>query len=248
MCTVIYIPQKNGALFSSCRDEHPGRLTIPPKIKLHNDTRIVYPQDKEKGGTWIGATENGTAVILLNGGFERHVKTGNYAKSRGLIALALLGQTNVVGAWTGQSLMNIEPFTLIVWQTNKLYQLIWDGQRKYKKQLDVSKPAIWSSATLYDNASVALRNTWFNKVFCNLDEINEETLLHFLLQHNDPQNGFVMHRSDALKTVSISMMRLQTKKVCLTYYDLVNQTNTTEHLQLTDTPYATEMENIPDKN
>lgn len=248
MCTVIYLPQKNGALFSSCRDENPARLTIPPKVILCNNTSILCPQDKEKSGTWIGANEKGTAAILLNGGFESHIKMGNYTHSRGLIVLELLTTSDIITTWTVLSLINIEPFTLVVWHRGKLCQLTWDGQKKHMEQLDAHKPAMWSSSTLYNKPAKDLRSTWFNNISHKTSALNEETLLHFLRQHNDRQNGFVMHRSDALKTVSISIMRLKTTKISLTYFDLVNQTNNMADLKLNYTSYALEVENIPDKN
>jgi uncharacterized protein with NRDE domain len=248
MCTVIYLPQKDGPMFVSSRDENPARLTFAPKIRLQRDVNILCPQDEEKGGTWIGTNEKGSAVILLNGGFENHVRAGSYKQSRGTIVSGLLAETDIVNAWNCQTLLDIEPFTLVVWYANRLYQLTWDGRAKHTQQMNAQKPMIWSSSTLYDAQAKALRATWFNEILDKRFEVNEETLFNFLHQHNDRQNGFVMHRSDVLRTISISIMRFKIDNVQFIYHNLLNGTNTIEDLKLSNNSNAYELEDILYKN
>ena len=81
MCTVTYFPLKNKIVLTSNRDEKPNRSAQ----EIHREKGIFYPKDTTKNGTWFAVSENGNALILLNGAFENHPVKTNYRKSRGLI-------------------------------------------------------------------------------------------------------------------------------------------------------------------
>ena len=69
-------------------------------------------------------------LVLLNGAEEKHIDTGNYAKSRGLIVIEIIGSTSPFNAWQTIDLDRIEPFTLVLFENFKLYQLRWNGEEK----------------------------------------------------------------------------------------------------------------------
>ncbi|MEJ0104484.1 MAG: hypothetical protein WDO19_18805 [Bacteroidota bacterium] len=55
----------------------------------------------------------------------------------------------------------IEPFTLVIWEADELFECRWDGDKKYAKHLDKHVPHIWSSATLYNDEAIIKRKEWF---------------------------------------------------------------------------------------
>ena len=61
-------------------------------------------------------------------------------------------------------LANIEPFTIIFFQNEKLSELRWDGHQKYFQQLDNHSDYIWSSVTLYSDKTISKKKDAFLKV------------------------------------------------------------------------------------
>src|SRR4051812_22764348 len=74
MCTVTYLPLKEGFIITSNRDERLVRKPADaPQIISGLNTRILFPRDGEAGGTWIATSENNRTVCLLNGAFVPHL-------------------------------------------------------------------------------------------------------------------------------------------------------------------------------
>ncbi|OYU68226.1 MAG: hypothetical protein CFE22_00675 [Cytophagaceae bacterium BCCC1] len=131
------------------------------------------------GGTWIGLNEIGNVIILLNCGFENHKKEKYYQKNRGLLVSELLSSEMPVINWQLMDLAHIEPFTLIVWSEKLLFQLVWDGEKKYRNRLDSDLVHLFSSATLYNNAANAKREDEFLNWIAMKPPLNKLTLLRF---------------------------------------------------------------------
>lgn len=226
MCTVTYIPQPDGFVLTSNRDEKKFRPTLAPQIYIKNKTKLIYPKDKKAGGTWIAANKKGTCLVLLNGAFKNHQKKQSYRKSRGTILLEILEAECSVNFFNEIDLTNVEPFTLIVAQNNKLIELKWDETHKYRINHDVSMPCIWSSATLYNKEQHNLRKLWFKEFIKKQHTINEVNILDF---HNNtqPENtdfGLVINHDNVLKTVSISQLIVKNNIIKMTYTDKINNT------------------------
>jgi len=233
MCTVSYIPCKSGVIFSSCRDEDPLRAkAYLPTIKQGRTGKLLFPADGRAGGSWLGMHERGHLIILLNGGFKNHVKKSSYSKSRGLIMLDLLDNNNPLAAWHHITLNAIEPFTLLLWQNRKPYELVWDGEYKHCTLKNPFQPHLWSSATLYDDEARQVRKKWFDAWHQSAPMLSAQSLKQMLLQHNDPLNGFVMNRNEKVKTLSISLIRLNEKAFTLSYHDLHTNTITTVSMNI----------------
>jgi len=234
MCTVIYIPSKEGPLFSSCRDEDPAReAALQAQIINANTGLLLYPQDAAAKGTWAGLHEQGHVVILLNGAFINHERKNNYRKSRGLIVRDLLDTLDPLAKWDAIDLKNIEPFTLVVWVSRQLFEWIWDGNHKHEKKMDAEKPHIWSSVTLYGPPAQALRKSWFAKALMQNSIVSAEQLLQLLHLHNDPLNGFVMSRNKNIQTLSISLIQLHPGYFVFRYQDINNKTDSNHWLKHT---------------
>jgi len=120
MCTVTFFPLKDRVVLTSNRDEKTNRPTHSPKIYQFDGTKLLFPKDKQAGGTWFVAKEDGTVIILLNGAFENHRKKIGSAKSRGVVLLEVIKAKNPLKFYKKMNLEGVEPFTLIYYYENKL--------------------------------------------------------------------------------------------------------------------------------
>jgi len=226
------MPLKNGALFSSCRDESPLRLPASaPMIQEGPAGKTVYPIDGVAGGTWAGASANGYSIILLNGGFTAHQRQEHYRKSRGLIVKELLNSSDPLQEWERINLLDIEPFTLIVWHEGVLHQLVWDAAAKHHTLPSPSLPHLWSSTTLYDAKAKEKRNSWFQQWLRDRPVFDTASVLGLLENHIELQQGFIMNRG-TVRTVSISFIKMDRVSITCHYHDLLNNTIHTEEMEL----------------
>ena len=126
MCTVTLLPQaNNNFILTSNRDEHPNRITIPPKKYVENGVEMFFPKDEKAGGTWIGFSDKNRMICLLNGAFKNHIKKKNYKKSRGVIAKEVLQSNNFLKFINELDLNGIEPFTIIIVDWNSKENLYY---------------------------------------------------------------------------------------------------------------------------
>jgi len=224
VCTVSFVTSHEGVVITSNRDENVIRPSaVAPRNYCQNGKNIIYPKDPKAGGTWFVIDENGTVLVLLNGGKIKHVPELFYRRSRGLIALDIISSNSPKDFWDQINLEDIEPFTLVLYQQEELYELIWDGLVKVKKILDRNQNHIWSSATLYPNEIRQERSNWFFDFLKNKKEISASEMLDFHrnTEPGDSENGLVINRENVLKTLSITQAVIEKNKCVLRYYDLV---------------------------
>lgn len=223
MCTVTYIPTADKFFLTSNRDEKSWRKqALPPRFYLHNDFHLMYPRDEHAGGTWIAANKKGNTVVLLNGAFEKHISKPPYKKSRGLVLLDVIKSSTPLKYFMNAGLQDIEPFTLVLFEENNLFECRWDGDKKYCNQKDKLKPHIWSSATLYSDDVVKKREEWFytwlNK---NINPAHQEIMqFHCLAGDGDKANDLLMNRNDTVSTVSVTSIELNVKTLLMRYLDI----------------------------
>lgn len=225
MCTVTYLPLNNGDfILTSNRDETPLRKTIPPKTYLEDGVELIYPKDELAGGTWIGTSNKNRLVCLLNGGFENHNRKLPYKMSRGIIVKKILSSDDAVAHIEEFNFDNIEPFTLILIDWNNtltIYELVWDGLKKYFSKLP-QEPRIWSSSTLYTKEMRALRKKWFADWLSKNPEFDQENILSF---HNNENLGTketsVKMKRGFVETVSISSILKKNDKIDFDYFDFL---------------------------
>jgi hypothetical protein len=224
MCTVSFVNGSEGVIITSNRDEKVIRPSaIAPKNYCQNGKNIMYPKDAKAGGTWFVIDENGTVLVLLNGGKIKHVPELFYRKSRGLIALDIISSESPKDFWDQINLEDIEPFTLVLYQQEELYELIWNGLIKVKTLLDRNKNHIWSSVTLYPKEVRQKRSNWFFDFLKDKKEILASEMLDFHrnTEPGDSENGLVINRENVLKTLSITQAVVEKNKCVLRYYDLI---------------------------
>lgn len=226
MCTVTFVCSNGKIIITSNRDEQILRPhAIQPEKYIINNKTIIYPKDPKAGGTWYAIDENGSILVLLNGADEKHHVSGNFRKSRGLIVLDIISSFSPIKAWQEIDLDNIEPFTLILFEDNNLYQLRWNGSKKDKLNLDENQNCIWSSTTLYSKEIRENRARWFFEYMNSKEIFTEQDLFDFhrYTKNEDIENGLIINRNDFLKTLSITQTTIENSEVKMKHYDLVNK-------------------------
>ena len=228
MCTVTFVNSNGKHIITSNRDEKIVRpKSITPKTYLIQSKKIFFSKDPKAGGTWYAVDEIGDVLVLLNGAAEKHIHKPEYRRSRGLIVLDIIGAENCLEEWKIIDLENIEPFTLVYYSNNQLYQLRWDEIKKETIKLDCSKNYIWSSATLYPKEVRAIREQWFFEFLSKKETVSPAEILHFhqYTETEDKENGLVINRNQNMMTQSISQTLIDQNKLSFTYLDLIDQTN-----------------------
>jgi hypothetical protein len=227
MCTVSFIPLADGIVITSNRDEKVvRRAALAPAAYLHQTGCITYPKDAQAGGTWFALHQNGNAAVLLNGAFEKHISQPPFKQSRGLVLLDIIDSEQPLHNFYHISLTGVEPFTLVLWQQELLYECRWDGNARHHVQKDNRSPHIWSSVTLYDAAVRKQRENWFMEWLEQFPQPlqAEVTGFHHFGGDGNTQNGLVINRDNILRTVSIASAMLTHHKATLQYSDLISNT------------------------
>ncbi|MGM8362895.1 NRDE family protein [Flavobacterium sp. ARAG 55.4] len=224
MCTVSFV-NSNGRIFiTSNRDEKIIRPSaIPPRNYTVNGKNVIFPKDPKAGGTWYIVDETGTVLVLLNGAEEKHKQKSFYRKSRGLIVLELISENSPKDFWELINLENIEPFTLVLFQNNQLFQLRWNGTEKEKLVLDSTEKHIWSSSTLYSSQIRKERADLFYAFLENKGLLSESDMYQFhrYADEENTENGLVINRNGETKTLSITQSIIEKNKVAIVHYDLL---------------------------
>jgi len=234
MCTVSFVFSNGKAILTHNRDEKVARPSaIEPQKYIINNKSIYFPKDQKAGGTWYAVAENGTVLVLLNGADEKHQLKPSYRKSRGLIVLDLISSNLPIEEWNTIDLFGIEPFTIVLFQDKKLYQLRWNEVEKTTLNLDINQSHIWSSSTLYPKEIREHRAELFQN-FIASNEISSESLYQFhrYTKNDDSENGLIINRNGELKTLSITQTIIQENKVVLSYHDLQNQEEFTNSITI----------------
>ena len=224
MCTITYLPLgKDSFILTANRDESRIRPTQPPAIEDRGEQKLLYPKDAIAGGTWICISNQNRVAALMNGAFERHEWKPPYRRSRGLVMLDLFDFETASDFFENYDFDGIEPFTMIVYDDMKLTEFRWDSKQKHLKQLDVTKPMIWSSAPLYPKTIREKRESWFQEWLQKVKEYKPKEIFDFhkFGGEGDQENDFVMNRYDIVQTVSITSVVKETTRAAVHYQDLI---------------------------
>ncbi|WP_114941653.1 NRDE family protein [Mucilaginibacter endophyticus] len=223
MCTVTYVPTKNGFQLTSNRDENVNRgQAIAPRQYHTGNNILLYPKDADRNGSWIATKNNGDTVVLLNGAFVKHTAMPPYKISRGLVLIDMINAEDPYLFYQNSDLNGVEPFTIILHSHGTLYEFRWDGTLKHIKLLNGKAAHIWSSATLYNEAAAAKRATWFNNWLksANPDKIEDIMYFHHHAGEGDDNDALVINRGGKMKTVSVTNLNVDPKNIVMTYHDL----------------------------
>ena len=234
MCTVSFVRVKDAVIITSNRDEHIQRkAAAAPGFHLLPNKKIIFPKDAKAGGTWFAATDKGVVAVLLNGAFVKHIARPPYLKSRGLVLLDIIEADDALLFFKEIELDNIEPFTVILFQSLTLYELRWDGSNKHEKLLDTSGNYIWSSATLYSDEAINVRKNLFDQFIKTKKNLTVEAIHDFhRYNHGDDENGFVINRQTGIKTFSITQAVIKKDTIKFLHTDLLQHQQFEETLVL----------------
>lgn len=233
MCTVTYIPQKEGYILTSNRDE--SALRSPKNITqlTRSGQELLFPRDKGAGGSWIIASSKNRLVCLLNGAFERHERQLPYRMSRGIMVMEFFDYSHATLFFEQYNFKRIEPFTMIIYDTGQLFDFRWDGLQTHLKELDSSEPHIWSSATLYEEATKQKRKKWFAEWLNGRTDFSRMAILslHKKGGEGNPSIDFMMNRYNYLvQTVSITQVVRTDTMQQMFYHDLITNTQVEKKL------------------
>jgi hypothetical protein len=243
MCTVSFIPVKDKYIITSSRDEKLCRkIALKPGMFEYNGQKLFFPKDTDAGGTWIVMKENGDAAVLLNGAFICHTAEPPYRLSRGIILLDIISTEKPSVKFTKIDLQDIEPFTIVLLESNCLYEFRWDGNEKYCKTLDANMPYIWLSATLYDGFVVKKREQWFASFLNGHPVPTQQDVLHFhhFTGDGDQQNDPLITKDGMHTTVSITSILLTKDRGCIIYRDIINNTSSEIKIELLHSSHTIE--------
>lgn len=238
MCTVSLIPANGAFIITSNRDERLSRpLAYSPALEQINGKWMLFPKDPLAGGTWFAADEEGTVAVLLNGAFKAHRPGGTYKRSRGLVLLDILSSAGPFHAFEACDLNGIEPFTLLLYKGGRLAVHRWDGTGKTQQALACDIPRIYSSVTLYPEAVIKQRETWFGD-FLKAGDISPESVraFHTGAGSADPPNALVMHRNGTLRTQSITQTIVRDSHIDFYHHDLINDSVHSSSMPITPKP------------
>lgn len=149
MCTVTFVPTKNGFIFTSNRDEDPQRAASKLIEEKRGEYTITFPQDEGAKGTWFAFSNRQQFVCVLNGAFEPHIRKSSYSMSRGAMALAFFDHLSLDQFIRDFDFSGIEPFTLLVYNAGDFREIKWDERDVHHKKLSINAVHLWSSPTLY---------------------------------------------------------------------------------------------------
>lgn len=225
MCTVSFIPIHNGFVLTSSRDERTNRGTTIPQWYTIDGLSLIFPKDNESGGSWIAYGGKNRICCLLNGGFENHIKRTRYLKSRGLVLLDSFQFDSIPKFIQYYDLNFIEPFTMLLLDYNqglKFTKLVWNGNNKYVEVINSDKPHLFSSTTLYSTEIIKEREIWFQNWIAKYREEEDVNISQFHLGHHTPDstNNILMDRSELLKTVSLTQIKIGGDYKTMIYFDL----------------------------
>lgn len=224
MCTVTYIPKgKDHFILTSNRDEQAARS--PRNISIvEGEVQLVFPRDGGAGGTWIAMSDTDKVVCVLNGAFERHIRKPNYRMSRGIMALEFFEFPKAEDFFNRFDFRDIEPFTMIIYDQGKLFELRWDEHKSHVKELTTNDLYIWSSATLYEASIRAKREKWFTDWLEDRENFDLESILdfHHHAGDGDPWNDVIMNRG-YVQTVSVTSIVKTPDTAAMLYHDLLRE-------------------------
>lgn len=234
MCTVTYLPLSDGCLITSNRDETLLRDRAErPTTAFYKDQPLLFPKDPTSQGSWI-ASSRASSACLFNGAFEAHIPKPPYRHSRGLIPLEVLTHDSLDAFAEQYPLERIEPFSIVVYRSDVLQELKWDGAKAHVIEHDADEPHIWASATLYNAEVRAQRRQDFQQWIDTRPTFTQEAIVDFHTQaSNDRVNGLLIARDSGLHTVSVtSMKHTHGAPTEMRYRDLLTQEESRAQLRL----------------
>jgi len=222
MCTVTWLHQPNGYQLFFNRDEKKARAAAaPPSVHEREGMHVIYPVDRQEGGTWLGVNERGVVVGVLNHHPPGWEDDGRKRTSRGHLVAALLGSPRAETALDtarAADLSAYRPFILFGLEPGGAFLTFsWSGTEAELRTPDA--PCVTTSS--FDAGDVVTARLAFFRDVCAQTGGPDEGALFAFHQSAQPRGGaygVCMERDDA-QTVSFSHIRVTDDLVRFTYTD-----------------------------
>lgn len=225
MCTVTYIPNgEDHFIFTSNRDEAPRRSATEMAREIYNGKTVLFPRDALAKGTWIAVSNQQQLVCILNGAFQKHKHQPPYRLSRGIMALNFFSYPGASDFFEQFEFQGMEPFTMIIFDDKKLYELRWDEQQKHIKNLATDQSHLWASCTLYSEEWQSKRQQWFEHWRGQQTDVGQEHVLDFHKNagEGNPEFDVVMNRQNIVRTTSITSIIKDPTAMQMRYEDILD--------------------------
>ena len=204
MCTVSFLPARQGFMLAMNRDEQIARpRASAPRRHWSGMRASLYPSEAG-GGTWIGSNDAGISLALINW-YAKPQRDRALCVSRGIVIPHLLAAedlADVAAMFADLPLAQINPFRLIAVSAHekKLREWRWDGKALTHRRFDWSRRH-WFSSGYDETLTNKMRATVVrNAAKTSLTRARLRTLHKSHLPAQGPFS-ICMHRPDA-KTVS----------------------------------------------
>ncbi|EAQ66434.1 hypothetical protein MED121_07115 [Marinomonas sp. MED121] len=220
MCTLSWLKTNTGFEVFFNRDEQRTRLiaSLPECYKTTSGNQYIMPTDLNSGGSWIGVTDSGVGICLLN--FYQGITPSTELISRGLLVKDLLGLSKADKVLDHIKHLNCQhyaPFTLVIFNPEQHHPIsfCWDGVQL--TDLIIESPYT-SSGVEFPQVSQARQET-FRQYFQDKQACIEQLKAYHSSHYPEKSKWSVcMHREDAC-TVSFSHMSIQEFSSSFHYID-----------------------------
>lgn len=209
MCTLSWLKTHQGFDIFFNRDEQKTRLiaSAPQCYQTPAGNQYLMPTDLDSGGSWIGITDTGVSICLLN--FYQGITPSNPLISRGLLVKNLLGLSHSDAIFSELKQIQFQqyaPFTLVIFdpEQGSPTSYCWDGIRF--TQVEIESPYT-SSGVEFPQVSQARQET-FKQHFKDRPKCIEQLKAYHASHLPEKSKWSVcMHREDA-STVSFSHLSI----------------------------------------
>ena len=231
MCTVSVIPWRGGLRLAANRDEQRSRPeALPPEVRSFGGRRAVLPIDRAHGesksqarrggGTWIGASDAGLVMAVLN--ITRAPGAPLVRpRSRGAIIPALLdagGLANAVRRALALEARDFAPFRLVVADRRGCVEILSESARpELARRSELTAPLLFTSSGLGDALVEGPRRDLFTRLLAAGDWAPAQEAFHRHAWPDRPHLSVCMRRPDA-RTVSHSVVALTDRGVSFAYH------------------------------
>lgn len=221
MCTLSWLYSEGNVEIFFNRDESKNRPSaIPPStFSCGHVHKYLMPIDTQSHGSWIGVTNTGLCICLLNY-YQGDTPSGELI-SRGLLVkdiLEIATEKDIASYLNSKCWANYAPFTLVLFYPDKPTPntLCWDGHKI--KSIDIQSPYT-SSGVNFPEVSQSRQDT-YQKYFSNTAKYKNQTEVLKAYHHSHlPEKSkysVCMHRDDA-STVSFSHIKVSDERVEFNY-------------------------------
>jgi hypothetical protein len=221
VCTASWLRHEGALRLLFNRDELRTREpAMPPRLFETGGTRWAAPLDGRAGGTWLGISERGAVMALLNRSEGRRPAE---SESRGRLIPDLLPAADperLVGSLAGRDLVRFAPFRLLALWHDREPGLVagWDGHRLEIEEVDSRLGLLCSSGLGDDRATTARGAVWNEARRRHPFDLAAHRAFH---RDHTPQPSawsVCVHRDDA-RSVSLTEAELEAGRSRLVYHD-----------------------------